>query len=417
MDERRRVARLHRRFGFGLTGGELTAAIGRGAEVEADRLLNPQKHGLATSDDPFLWLDLAYVAGGNRKTALRAADAWLGRMVTSSRPAHERMAWFWHGLLVSSVSKVKSAEAMAEQIRLFWTLGLGRLPALLKAVAIDPAMLAYLDGKDSTKGSPNENFGRELLELFALGVGNYTEADVQAGARALTGWTVRMRQNTATYVPRLHDDSPQSFLGARAVHDVDSVIAAVTSHAACGPYLTRRLAASALGSRVADATVESAAAAFVASGLDIAVLLRSLADAHLAGVDGGPIVLGPVPWLVMAQRATGARLQPEQRINGLRAAGQIPLVPPNVAGWPGGSAWSTSATLVGRLNLALVVAKATPPDAAALVAATRGDYPSLSLALGLPGELNPSTIAGLSSVTDGFSRLALALVSPEFVEA
>jgi uncharacterized protein (DUF1800 family) len=417
MDERLRVARLHRRFGFGLTGGELAAAVGRGAEVEVDRLLNPQKHALAAPADPFVGLDLAFAVGGNRKAAVQAANAWVGRMVTSDRPAHERMAWFWHGLLVSSVSKVKSAEAMADQIRLFWTHGLGRLPVLLRAVAVDPAMLAYLDGKDSTKGAPNENFSRELLELFTLGVGNYTEADVQAGAKALTGWTARIRQNTASAVPRLHDDSPQTYLGVGGVHDVDSVIAAVTSHAACGPYIARRLARSVLGPAVASTQVDDDAAAFVGSGLDLSALLRTLADAHLAGVDGGPIVLGPVAWLVMAERATGARLLPDQRISGLRAAGQVPLVPPNVAGWPGGSAWYTSATLVGRLNLALVIAKGTPPDSAALLAAKRGDYPSLSLALGLPSDFSSSTVTGLSAVTDGFSRLALALVSPEFVEA
>jgi uncharacterized protein (DUF1800 family) len=418
MDDRARIARLHRRFGFGLTVGELDAALSRGLAVEVERLLTPDKHGLEVAPDPFAGLDLAFKLGSARKAGVDAGNAWLGRMVASPRRLEERLAWFWHGVLVSSLAKVKAADAMANQIRLFWTHGLGDLPTLLRAVTVDPAMLVYLDGKDSTGKSPNENFSRELLELFALGVGNYTEADVQAGARALTGWRVQVRAGgTAAFVPRSHDDAPQTYLGASGVHDVDSVIAAVTAQPACAMYIAGKLGRALLGPGLSAENTAQLASVFTSSGLKIDALVRTAVELHVADVDGGPIVMGPVPWLITAERATGARLGPTTRVNGLRAAGQVPFLAPSVAGWPGGQAWYGSATMVGRLNLALAVATATPPGSPALTAAKAGDWVALSRALGLPADFGATTVTGLSTVPDAFSRLALALVSPEFVEA
>ena len=130
--------------------------------------------------------------------------------------------------------------------------GLGDFRTLLRAVTLDSAMLVYLDGTDSRKGDVNENYGRELLELFALGVGNYSEDDVRAGAAALTGWHVYRRDTTVSFQPRIHDDTPQHYLGRDGVHDVDSVIDAVVDHEACAPFIAGKLARAILGPAVDD---------------------------------------------------------------------------------------------------------------------------------------------------------------------
>lgn len=417
MDDRDRIAKLHRRFGFGLSAEDIDAAFSRGLSAEVDRLINPDAHGLPAAPDPFDGLDLSFRVGAARQAGSQAGNAWLNRMVTSARPLNERVAWFWHGLLVSNLAKVKAADAMANQIRLFWSKGMGDLHSLLRAITVDPAMLAYLDGKDSTGTAPNENYSRELLELFALGVGNYTEADVQAGAKALTGWKVQPKAGgPATLVARAHDNARQNYLGSAGVHDVDSVIDAVVAHPACATHLAGKFGRAVLGPQLSAEAIARLAAAFVASGLNVSMLAAAAIEMHLAGVDGGPIVLGPVPWLVMTERVTGARLSERVRLYGLRAAGQVPFFPPNVAGWPGGQAWYGSATMVGRLNLALAVATATPPNSAALVATKSGDWAHLSRSLGLGSAFGATTLTGLAAVPDAFSRLALALVSPEFVE-
>jgi uncharacterized protein (DUF1800 family) len=412
MDERARIARLHRRFGFGLPAGELDAAIGRGLDAEVERLTAPN----TARPDPFAGKDLSFETGANKDRQRTVVDIWLDQMVTGGS-MEDRIAWFWHGVLVSGIAKVKDAESMATQVKLLWKFGLGSLPELYKAITIDNAMLYYLDGRDSVKGKPNENYGRELMELFALGVGNFTEADVKAVAVALTGWSSKRNGEPAKLAALKHDDTPQTLLGVPGVHDVDTVVAAVMQQPACALFIAGKLGRAILGPGLDAGVITKLADGFRATGFDVRALVFALVDLHRVDVDGGPIVLGPTPWLVMAQRATGALLKPDMRLNGLRAAGQVPFDPPNVAGWPGGQAWYSSATMVGRLNLATVIAAATPPTSPALVAAKSGDWPTLSRALGLPTDFSAQSISGLAVAKDAFVRLALALVTPEFVEA
>ncbi len=413
MDERARIARLHRRFGFGLQAGELDAAISSGLDAEVKRLT---AQPTAPLPDPFEGKDLSFETGANKDRQRTVVDIWLDQMVTGGS-MEDRIAWFWHGVLVSGIAKVKDAESMATQIKLLWKFGLGSLPELYKAITIDNAMLYYLDGRDSVKGKPNENYGRELMELFALGVGNFTETDVKAAAIALTGWTSKRNGEPAKLAAPKHDDTPQVLLGVSGVHDVDTVIAAVMQQPACAQLIAGKLGRATLGPGLDAAVITQLADGFRASGFNIRTLILALVDLHRADVDGGPIVLAPTPWLVMAQRATGAQLKPDSRLNGLRAAGQVPFDPPNVAGWPGGQAWYSSASMVGRLNLATAIAAATPPTSPALAAAKAGDWVTLSRTLGLPTDFSAQSISGLAVAKDAFVRLALALVTPEFVEA
>ena len=428
-DPRSIIVRLHRRLGLGTTGAGIDAAVARGVPAEVARLVDPAGAGLPAPPDAWDGIDLSFVKGKVAATTALMVDGWLERMRTTEWPVAERLAWFWHGHFVSAIAKVRNPQYLADQIRLFQAAGTGPFAALVRAVTIDPAMLVYLDLRDSTAKEPNENYGREMLELFTLGrTAGYTEADVQAAARALTGWTVpggRWRVGPAKFVARRHDDSSQTLVGLGGVHDLDTTVAAVTGHPACAAWIAGRLAHAVIGPDVDDAVVAGLGERFRAGGLVVSSLVEDLAAQLAAGVDGGPVVIAPVPWLVMAEKACGVAVPGKERVALLRTAGQLPLDPPTVGGWPSGAAWFASSTVVARFNLASAVAgtavdaaDGASPDAASVVLAARsGEHDVLAHALGLAGPFGPGTTAQLSAVADPASRIVLALTSPEFVLA
>ena len=413
MNDRDAVTWLHRRLGLGLAPAELRAAIDRGAEAELDRLVGGDAAGAEQTADPWDDAELP-LDPKDRPSRTYAIDTWLDHLVSTDTPAVDRLAWMWHGHFVSALDKVRVARLMVDQIRLFRTAGLGPFPALLRSVTIDAAMLVYLDLRTSTGSQPNENYARELLELFTLGEGNYSEDDVQAGASALSGWTYS--RDGVRFARRRHDDTPRRYLGVEAVHDLDTVIGAISEHPALPWFVARSVAGELLGN-TAEPVVQPLAETFAAGGLGVRGLVRSVAQAGLDGASG-PLVLAPVPWLTIAQRATGSQVGGRNRLLLLRAAGQLPLLPPNVGGWPGGPAWFAAGSLVARANLATLVADATPSDSEALVAALTDDHDALASALGLPSAgFGAATSAALSAAVPGAARLALALISPEFMIA
>jgi uncharacterized protein (DUF1800 family) len=429
--DRETIAWLHRRAGWGLQPGELDARTAAGVVATIDRLVDPDGQGVRTSPDPWAHVDLTLPTPGRkaseaakaaarqqaRKQTAKVVEAWLDSLTVTPRPLQEWMAWFWHGHFVSGIDKVKYPALMVQQLRTYRSLALAPFPELVRAATVDAAMLVYLDGGTSTGEEPNENYGRELLELFTLGIGNYTEDDVKAGARALTGWTVRERDGHTQFVRDRHDDQPQTYLGVAGVHDVDSVVNAVTNHPRCPQFIAGKLAKAILGLDVDQGLVDQFASDFAASRLDTTVLVRSILEAGVAG-HGLEAVTEPVPWLVAAQRATGAQVSAEHRFRGLRAAGQLPLYPPNVAGWPMGTTWFGASTVVARYDLAGEIADNTPFESAASAAARSFDLDALADALGYPNGFSAATKTALSQVKgSGRSVLALALASPDLALA
>jgi len=427
MTDRATIAWLLRRAGFGMAPGELDQAVADGVTATIDRLVDPDGHGVAPAPDPWDGVDLALPGIGpgasaqarraarqdQRDKALQAVEAWLDHLVTTPRPLHDWMAWFWHGHFVSGLDKVKAPFLLVQQLRTFRSLALAPLPQLVRAVTADPAMLVYLDGATSTGTEPNENYGRELLELFTLGLGNYTEDDVKAGARALTGWTVERGTGAARFVARRHDATPQHYLGADGVQDVDSVVATVTAHRACAPFVAGKLARAILGPGVDSGLVDDLARDYASSGLDTRALVRAILEAGAAG-HGTEAVSQPVPWLVAAQRATGAVLPARVRLAGLRSAGQVPMYPPNVAGWPSGTSWFGASTTVARFDLAGAVAAHTADANPCMAAARAFDLDALADALGRPDGFTPSTRTALAEVRgDARAVLTIALASPD----
>ena len=414
MEERDSVKWLHRRAGFGLPPAQMRAAIDRGFAAELDRLLNSDAIANAVASDPWDDDSLPYdpMDAPSRRYAI---GRWVEAMIASEQPLVDRMAWLWHGHFVSALDKVRVARLLVDQIRLLRSAGLGDTRSLLRALTIDPAMAIYLDLRTSTDEVPNENYSRELLELFALGEGNYTEDDVQAGAAALSGWVLDRATGDLAFRPRRHDDQPQSFLGVEGVHDLDTVIDAVMAHPALAPFIAGTIAEELLGESE-SALVAELATDFASSGFVIADLVRAALTAG-AQRAAAPLVLGPLPWLVIATRTTGARLDLAPAAVLLRAAGQLPMLPPNVAGWPGGAAWFNAGSLVARANLAaLVAADATDEDVLAAVAGD--DMDVLADVLGLPASgFDEQSRVALSDTPAGRDRLAVALITPEFMIA
>ena len=409
------VAWILCRVGFGATTADLDHAVVIGFDAFLEELFEPEEAGIPDDGDPWAGLDLPVLAK-SPKDGLPVVQAWLARMLTASRPAREWLAWFWHGHLVTSLASVRSPLAMANQIRLFRELGSGEFGTLLRAVSIDSAMLRYLDGDKSTGSNPNENFSRELLELFSLGIGNYSEADVTAGALALTGWSRKRGEVKVQFFPGRHDNSSHDYLGTSGVHDLDTVIAAVTGHGSCGPFIVRSLAEQILGPTHAEAAVAQEVDQFVREGLLIGPLLRRLVEKGAIAGGSGPQIISPVPWLVGAIRATNADVDSLAMVRLLRTAGQTPMLPPNVSGWPSGDAWLTTSGTVARLNMAGVVAKQADSQSAPIQAASAGDIAQLARSLGRPAGFSGSTTTALEdSGTTGRSLLSLALSSPDMV--
>ncbi len=414
MDDRAAVCWLHRRLGLGLAPSDLQRAIANGVDAELDRLLSTDQVATAVAQDP--WDDSNLPLEQDRRSSVLAVNTWLDHLVGTTTPAVDRMAWLWHGHFVSALDKVKIGRLMVDQIRLFRSGGLGRLGDLLRSVMIDPAMLVYLDGTDSTAAHPNENFSREVLELFTIGLGGYTEDDVRAGAAALTGWRFRRALGQTVFISSRHDNTRRRYLGVDGVHDVDTVTSAILGHPDLGLNIARIVAGELLGTDD-GAGAARLGAAFTDSGFDIAALVRSAIREGFAGASS-PIVLAPVPWLAISQRVTGASINAKVRLSALRTAGQVPLSPPNVAGWPGGAAWFGSSTIVARAQLAAEVASAAPISNEAREASDTNDLDRMAIALGLPDPtFGEASTAALLQASPGSQRLALALCTPEFVLA
>jgi uncharacterized protein (DUF1800 family) len=409
VDDERSVRWLHRRVGWGLPPAELDKAIAAGPQRELERMLAPPSALGELWDNAKLPLERQ-----NPEARTYAIDGWLDGLVNTATPLVDRIAWTWHGHLVSGLDKVRVGRLMVDQIRLFRSDGMGSFAALLRAITIDPAMMWYLDLQQSTKAAPNENYSRELLELFALGEGNYTEADVMAGAKALSGWKLT-KEYAAEFVERRHDPTPQTYLGATGVSDLDGVIDAVMTHPALPGFIAKTFAADLLGV-TDDDLVQSLANQFADSGYDIRTLVAATLNAGLGGA-AAPQILSPVQWLVTAIRVTGAQVAAKARHQSLRNAGHLPMMPPNVAGWPGGLAWLGASSLVGRTSVARLIAQGTAADSAVMVAAASDDTDELADALGLLGPFSPATSDALKKAANPADRLTAALISPEFIIA
>ncbi|RQQ59469.1 DUF1800 domain-containing protein [Burkholderia stagnalis] len=295
-----------------------------------------------------------------RYDGLRAA--WINEMVATPSPLTERMTLFWHGHFTSGQDKVPFPQTMAAQNALLRREALGNFGTLLHAVAKDPAMLQYLDGASNRKGRPNENFAREVMELFTLGEGHYTQRDVTEAARAMTGWTID--PDTLRFVarPEWHDAGDKTILGETGAFDGDGFLDILLKQ----PQAARFIAATLWREFVSDTPdageLETVAERFRASGYEIRAALGALwsTDAFWDPRNRGVLVKSPAEFVVGTVRLFDVGYgDPQMLANTVRTLGQNLFYPPNVKGWPGGAAWINSTTLLARKQFVEQLFRAT----------------------------------------------------------
>ena len=361
-DERGRIAHLLRRAGFGASPDELDAALTRGFDATVESLLNPSDdHDAAEDDLAQIDFDLSKLDDAQRW--------WLVRMRYTSRPFVEKMTLFWHGHFATAVSKVgvMHLDLMRQQNDLFRTQGLGNFRDLLLGVSKDPAMLIWLDGRLSHKNAPNENYGRELMELFTMGIGNYTEDDVKAAARAFTGWTIN-KDLQYVFNVRDHDDSSKTYLGQTGNFNGEDIVNIVAAQPATAHFLGRKLARYFVADPPDDQLVSDLANAYLSSNYDLRTVLRTLfkSDAFSSAAAYHALIKSPVEFVVGTLRTLNIGTRGLGLPGVLRSLGQELFNPPNVAGWPGGMSWIATNTVLSRDNLANGIAAAAKPESGLL---------------------------------------------------
>jgi len=290
---------------------------------------------------------------------------WLGRMRYTPHPLREKMTLFWHGHFATSFEKVKVAFLMWQQNETLRANALGNFRELTRQVSKDPAMMRYLDTVQSQRSQPNENFARELLELFTLGEGvRYTEADIQESARAFTGYRLNPRTMSFLFARRQFDETEKEFMGRNGPFDGDAIIDIIIAQPECAAFITRKLWAFLASEDPSPATLRQLASHFRDSKYDIRSTLREI---FLSKEFYSPKCLrsqvkSPVQWLVQTARVLEAPLPAPAALEvSLAQMGQVPFAPPNVKGWDGGRAWISSSTLLFRYNLAGYIVSGRPP--------------------------------------------------------
>jgi uncharacterized protein (DUF1800 family) len=345
---RSQVAHLLRRAGFGATEAELDQYTPLGFAGALDRLLNPEQVDDSATDQLLapLTTDL-----GDPKKIEAAKFWWFNRMLYTQRPLQEKMTLFWHNHFATANSKVNNSVLMQQQIQLFRDSGLGSFETLLQKVTRDPATLIWLDNRMNRKGATNENFAREVQELFTVGIGNYTEQDIKEAARAFTGHTLD-KSLKYTFNKNQHDAGEKTFQGQTGNFDADDILGILVRNPATARFITTKLFTYFAYDNPDPSTIDRLANTFVSTNFDMRSVLRDLFS--------GPEFLSP-------QAFHGQIKQPVELVTGslkalnvqnvgpdatqfLRRMGQDLLNPPDVSGWKGGSAWINATTLFERFN-------------------------------------------------------------------
>jgi hypothetical protein len=356
---RRQAAHLLRRAGFGGTPAEIDALAGLGMAGAVNSLLHPAAPDAEFTDfpDPVALFD-------PKKSVATAQMWWLDRMLRTRRPLVEKMTLFWHGHFATSIRKVLPSY-MLGQIDLFRSQGLGNFRNLLLAVSKDPAMLVWLDNRYNVKAHPNENYAREVMELFALGLGNYTEDDVKNAARAFTGWSLDKSAGAFIFRPAQHDGDSKTFLGKTGNFDGADIVDIIVQQPIHQRFLCRKLLEYFVYSDPEPELIEALANVYALSGYDLAKTMGALfrSNVFYSSRTYRALPKSPIEFTIGLQRFMGVAEVPKDTVAWLQRMGQEPLAPPSVKGWDGGPTWINTATLLTRFNYVNRLVKTAPPPA------------------------------------------------------
>ena len=363
------VAHLFRRAGFGSTRDELKHYLAKGYDQAVDDLVNPERFPEVDQD-----LFTRYYGG---ESLVLWIGTWIYNMVTTERPLLEKMALFWHHVFATGLSKVEHPLSLIEQIEMFRRHGLGSFKTLLVELSRDPAMIFWLDNNENKNGEPNENYGRELLELFSMGVGNYTEDDIKNASRAFTGWTFTQPLPTYphgnhptefVFIPEQHDYGQKTFLGETGNFDGEDIIDIIVKQEATARFISRHL----YNFFVADepqvpawsveppqdpAAIDQLVNAYFDSDGDIRSMLRTMLLSDFFKESRYRKIKSPTELVAGVVKLGGSFTFPEPGITSYPRStalmGQELLNPPTVEGWHTGKEWIDGGTLNERINFAV----------------------------------------------------------------
>lgn len=342
----REAAHLLRRLQFGVLPEEIDRAVRDGREAVLDRLFTPQPESATFQAAQTTLRDTALAT-----SSIQDLKAWwLYRMAATANPVREKLTLLWHNHFATSYAKVNSAPMMAAQNDLFRALGGGPFGTLLHAVARDPAMLVWLDGNANRKRHPNENFAREVMELFALGLGHYTEKDIQEAARAFSGW--HLHDGQFWFNEGQHDDSPKTIFGQTGNFEGTAVIDLCVEHAACPRFLAFKLCRAFVMNEPSPAWLDRVAATFRQRDLQTAAVLREVCTwpEFYADDVAGAIIKSPVELVLGTLRSVSESIRWPAVCQLLAKLGQDVFEPPSVKGWDGGRQWIHATAWILRWN-------------------------------------------------------------------
>jgi uncharacterized protein (DUF1800 family) len=390
---RKWAAHLYRRAGFGASREELLEAEGLGPSGTLDLLFSGKPYAAEVQQT---LLDVGRVAAERDDGGDQIRGWWLYCILQGGHPLREKMTLFWHNHFATSIVKVQSPALMVRQNCLLRDHALGKFGPMLQAVSRDPAMLVWLDSNSNVKGRPNENYARELMELFSLGVGNYTEKDIREAARAFTGW--RIDRSDFAFDARLHDGGTKTVLGHSGAWDGGDVVKIVLEQPAAARFIVRKLYRFLVSEKVEppQRLLDPLCDSFRKSDYDIGALVRTiLASRHFYSDHAfRQRVKGPAEYVLGAVQAVYRRYQenePEYQslpqrmlVPRITAMGQELFAPPNVKGWPGGTTWLNTSTVLERDNFAEALAMGTLwtglPTASTYASASASQAPEHSAA-------------------------------------
>ncbi len=378
------MAHLMRRVGFGATREELEEYVAKGYEATVEEMLHPEDAPAALDDEDLI---RRYHVDENGLLILDSCQTyWVYRMINTNRPLEEKLALFWHGIFATGYTKLNQPKLILKQVDMFRRNGMGSFRDLLVELSKDPAMIFWLDNKDNHIDAVNENFGREILELFSMGVGNYTEDDVRQCSRAFTGWTIRNAAHHTIrtsqdsvwpygrldwqyeYLDEDHDGDEKMFLGETGDFDGEDVIDIVCRQPATARFIARHLynffvadepqvpAWETVPPRDPEA-IDALVKVYFKSNYDIRSMLRVIFTSDFFKSARFARVKSPAEMVAGTARLTGGFMFPE--VEDIQLAlqtgymGQMILDPPSVEGWHTGAEWVTTASLVNRVNFAV----------------------------------------------------------------
>ncbi len=332
-------------------------------------------------------------------------QVWLERMRSGAAPLAEKLALFWHGHFATSNAKIQDAQLMWTQYGLFREHGAGSLRDLVLGVSRDVAMIRWLDGNANRKGHANENYGRELQELFTLGIGNYTETDIREAARAFTGW--HSRHHEFVFRERFHDAGEKTIHGKTGRFGGEEVVDILMEHPASSRFIATKLLRFFSHPDPTAEEVQSLADTMRVAGMNLRATLEALfrAPAFLRVSSQRALVRSPVEYVISALAVAGVDEVPGFVHASLDRMGQILFRPPSVKGWTSGTGWLSSGAVVERLGTAKRIADLATDSAAENIVETAFEG------------VAPTGLAGAIEKLEGRKRVAFVLGCPAFQTA